>query len=143
MHATYWFLPWILSTYYDLRVSQHNNRRNDYFSPLFFVSKMHLVHLPPCHKICHRQRACCVIRHRCVWPYSYVHKLPARDYKSCLFARTCITTFEAPGTQPLAMLLCGFFWASNRNHYHLLLDLVMGPLATTISMYVRVPTEIH
>ena len=31
------------------------------------------------------------------------------------------TTLEAPGTQPLAMLLYGFFWRSNRNHYYLLL----------------------
>ena len=29
MHAIHWFLPWILSTYYDLRVAQLNNRRND------------------------------------------------------------------------------------------------------------------
>ena len=31
------------------------------------------------------------------------------------------TTLEAPGTQPLAMLLCGFSWRGNRNHYYLLL----------------------
>ena len=31
------------------------------------------------------------------------------------------TTLEAPGTQPLAMMLCGCFWRSNRNHYYLLL----------------------
>ena len=31
------------------------------------------------------------------------------------------TTLEAPGTQPLAMLLCGFSWRSKRNHYYLLL----------------------
>ena len=31
------------------------------------------------------------------------------------------TTLEAPGTQPLAILLCGFNWRSNRNHYYLLL----------------------
>ena len=31
------------------------------------------------------------------------------------------TTLEAPGTQPLAMLLRGFSWRSNRNHYYLLL----------------------
>ena len=31
------------------------------------------------------------------------------------------TTLEAPGTQPLAMLLCGFSWRSNRSHYYLLL----------------------
>ena len=52
-------------------------------------------------------------------------------------------TLEASGTQLLAMLLCGFFWGSNCNHYYLLLVLVMRPLATSISMYVRVPTEIQ
>ena len=32
------------------------------------------------------------------------------------------TTLEAPGTQPLAMLLCGFSWRrSNCNHYYYLL----------------------
>ena len=46
------------------------------------------------------------------------------------------TTLEAPGTQPLAMLLCGFSWRCNRNHYCLLLVwLVMRALATYISMY--------
>ena len=33
------------------------------------------------------------------------------------------------------MLLCGFFWRSNRNHYYLLLVSVMRALATSISMY--------
>ena len=41
------------------------------------------------------------------------------------------------------MLLCGFSWRSNRNHYVLSPRLVMSALATSISMYVRVPTEIH
>ena len=31
------------------------------------------------------------------------------------------TTVEAPGTQPLAMLLCGFSWRSIRNRYYVLL----------------------
>ena len=53
------------------------------------------------------------------------------------------TVLEAPGRQPLAMLLCGFFWGRNRNHYYLLFVLVMRPLATSIFMYVRVPTEIQ
>ena len=53
------------------------------------------------------------------------------------------TTLQAAGTQLLAMLPCGFFWGSNRNHYHLLLVLVIRPLATSISMYLRVPTEIQ
>ena len=39
-----------------------------------------------------------------------------------------------PGTQPLVMLLCGFFWRSNNNHY--LLVLVMRDLPR-LSMYVR------
>ena len=52
------------------------------------------------------------------------------------------TFLEAPGTELLALLLCGFYWGSNRNQYYLLLVLVMRPLATSISMYVRVPTEI-
>ena len=52
------------------------------------------------------------------------------------------TTLEVPGTQPLAMLLCGFFWGSNRNHYHPPRVLVMRLLATSIS-YLRVPTEIQ
>ena len=51
------------------------------------------------------------------------------------------TTLEAPGMQLLAMLLCGFFWRSN--HYYLLFVLVMRPRATSISMYVCVPTEIQ
>ena len=42
------------------------------------------------------------------------------------------------------MLLCGFFWGSNRNHYYLLfLVLVVRTLATSISMFVLVPTEIQ
>ena len=53
------------------------------------------------------------------------------------------TTLEAPGTQLLAMLLGGFSWHSNRNCYYLILVLVMRALATSISMYVRVPTEIQ
>ena len=53
------------------------------------------------------------------------------------------TTLEAPGTQSLAMVLCGFFWRSNRNHYNIILVLVMCALATSISMYVRLLTEIQ
>ena len=53
------------------------------------------------------------------------------------------TTLEAPGTQLIAMLLCGYFWGNNRNHYYLLLDLVMRLIATSIYVYVRVTTEIQ
>ena len=146
MHATHWFLPWILFTYYDLRVAQLNNRRNDYFSP-FFVSIMygtpslHAINYvtEKKHIVCNRASLCVV--------------------GVVLLVRTCIactrvqtmpicpnlynTTLEAPGTQLLAMLLCGFFWGSNRHHYYLPLVLVMRPLAASISMYVRVLTEIQ
>ena len=37
-----------------------------------------------------------------------------------------------PGTQPLVMLLCGFFWRSNRNNY--LLVIVMRALAMSIQV---------
>ena len=55
------------------------------------------------------------------------------------------TTLEAPGTQPLAMLLCGFLWRSNRNRYYLLLvfqSCVRLPRLYPC-VYVRVPTEIQ
>ena len=61
--STHWFLPWILSTYYDLRVAQLNNRRSDYFSLVSCVENVFPVFwytLLPCHKICHRQKACCL-----------------------------------------------------------------------------------
>ena len=61
MHVTHWFLPWILPTYYDLPVAQLNNRRDYYFSLCFWCVKcipFTLVHLSPCHKLCHRQKAC-------------------------------------------------------------------------------------
>ena len=147
MHATLWFLPLILSTYYDLRVVQLNNRRNEYFLPCFRVENVWYTPLhaikyvtDKMHFLCNRASSLCVVG-------------------VVLLGRTCIactrvqtmsicpnlhhTTLEAPGTQLLAMLLCGFFWGSNRNHYYLLLVLVMRPLATSISMYVRVPTEIQ
>ena len=90
----------------------------------------------------------CVIEHHCVWSHSYV---PTPGYITCTRVQTMSIcpnlyniTLEAPGTQLPAMLLCGFFWRSNRNHYYyLFLVLVMRPLPTSISMYVRVPTEIQ
>ena len=76
--------------------------------------------------------------------------LLVRTYITCTRVQTMSicpnlynTTLGAPRTQPLAMLLCGFFWGSNHNHYYLLLVLVMRALATSVSMYVRVRTEIQ
>ena len=85
MHVTHWFLPWILSTYHDLRVAQLNNMTNDYFSPRFFCVENVWYTLAPCHKICQRQESIlCIVKHRCVWSvwsYSYVPVLLAREYK--------------------------------------------------------------
>ena len=115
--------------------------------PLYFVSKTYgttLLHAikyvtDQKHIVCNRASLCVV--------------------GVVLIVRTCIactsvqtistcpnlynTTLEAPGTQLLATLLCGFFWGSNRNHYYLLLVLVMRALVTSLFMYVRVPTEIQ
>ena len=47
------------------------------------------------------------------------------------------TIFEAPGTQPLAILLCGLLWGGSRNRfYYILLVLIVRALATSISMHV-------
>ena len=149
MHATHWFLSWILFAYYDLRAAQLNNRRDDYFSPCFLGgSKMYSLFFgtpsphaikyvtDKKHVVCNRASLCVI--------------LLVRTYITCMRVQTASicpnlynTTLEAPGTQPLAKLLCGFFWVSNRNHYYLLPVLVMRPLATSISMYARVPTEIQ
>ena len=52
------------------------------------------------------------------------------------------TTLEAPGTQPLAMLLCGSTWLQNRNHYYLNFIQRRARLPRLIPcMYVRVFTN--
>ena len=49
-------------------------------------------------------------------------------------------TLKVPGTQPLAMLFCGFFWRSYRKDYCLLLVFVMWALARLYPcMYVYLP----
>ena len=116
------------------------------FSLVFCVENVFPViwyTLPPCHNMSQTKSMLCVIR------TSLCVVLLVRTYIICTRVQTMSvcpnvynTTLEAPRTQLLAMLLCGFFWGSNRNHYYLLLVLVMRPLATCISMYVRVPTEI-
>ena len=143
MHAAHFFPPWIQSTYYDLCVAQLNHRRNDFFSPTLLCRKCipcFLVHpikyvTDKTHVVCCRPSLCVV--------------LLIRTYITCTRVQTMSicpnftnSTLEAPGTQPLAMLLCDIFWGSNRNHYYLLFFLVMRPIATSISMYVRVPTEV-
>ena len=45
---------------YDLRVAQLNNRRNVVFPPYFLCRKNVWYTIAPCHKICHRRKACCV-----------------------------------------------------------------------------------
>ena len=146
MHATHWFLGWILSTSYDLRVAQLDKRKNGYFSPCFMCPKcIPCILLQPLpyaikyvtdkeHVVCNGASLRVVLR--------------VRIYTTCTRVQTMSicqnlynTTLESPGTQPLAMLLCGVFWDSNGNHYYFPLVLVVCQLATSISMYVRVPTE--
>ena len=92
---------------YELRVAQLDNRRNDYFSLFLCVEKNIWYTRAPCPKICHRQKAYCVIEHRCVWSYSYV---ATSKYIACtrvqsmsIWLNLYNTTLEAPGTQPLAI----------------------------------------
>ena len=86
------------------------------------------------HVVCNRASLCVVLLVR-----TYITCARVQNMSIC--PNLYNTTLEAPGTQLLAMLLCSFFWGSNRNHYYLLLVLAMRPLATSPSMYVRVPTE--
>ena len=117
------------------------------FFPLYFVSKTYgtpLLHAikyvtDQKHIVCNRASLCAV---------GVV--LIVRTCIACMSVQTISTcpnlyntTLEAPGTQLLATLLCGFFRSSNRNHYYLLLVLVMRALVTSLFMYVRVPAEIQ
>ena len=118
--------------------------------PLFFVSKTYSLFfgIPSPHAIeyvtdkkhivCDRASLCVVLLVR---TYITCTRVPAMSICPNLYN----TTLEAPGKQPLAMLLCGIFWGNNRHHYYkyLLHVLVVRALATSISMYVRVPTEVQ
>ena len=112
----HWFLPWIMST----STLAWRSLTGGMIFPL--VSKIYalfLAHPPPMpYDKSQTKSMLCAIEHRCVCSYSYVPILLTREYKPCRFARPCIIQpSRPPGTQPLAMLLCGFFWRSNRNHY--------------------------
>ena len=140
MHATRWFLSWILSTFTTTFARRSLTIEGTIIFSLIFCVENVWYTLAPCHEICQTKSILCVIEHRCVWSYSYV---PTSKYIACTRVQTMSicpnfynTTLEAPGAQPLAMLLCGFFWGSNHNHYYLLLVLVMRPLARSKSMYV-------
>ena len=110
-------------------------------SPCFFVSKMSSLYFgtpsphaikyvtDKKHVVCNRAFLCVVLLARAY----YITCTKVQTMPVC--PNSYNTTLEAPGTQPLAMLLCGFFWGSNRNHYYLLLVLGMRALATSISMY--------
>ena len=120
------FLLWIPSTTtYDFRVMQLNNW-NDF--PPSFSCKMYslFLHTLPIPQV--RRKACVEYSIISVCSYSYLYYL--REYKLCRCARTRITPPSRPGTQPLVMLMLGFFRRSNRNHY--LLVVVMRALASSI-----------
>ena len=129
---TIYYLP------YDLRVAQLNNKTN--ISPCFFMSKSYYLFFgtpSPCYKS--DKKRVCNRAHQCVCSYSYLYYL--HEYKLRRCARTCIIPPSRLDTQPLVMLLCGFFWRSNRGHY--LLVLVMRALTTSIYQRAYVPTEIQ
>ena len=68
--------PWILSTYYDLRVAQFNKKSNEYFFRCFLCRKCipcFLVHPSLMPQIMSQTKCMlCAIEHRCVWCYSHV-----------------------------------------------------------------------
>ena len=103
--------------------------------------------LPPCHKICYRQKYCClcVIKHRCVRSYSYVPILLAREYKPCRFARTRIIPPSRPRGRSHSQCCCVTFSGAEIviTTTSSSFKPCMCALATSISMYVRVPTEIQ
>ena len=100
------------------RVAYLNNRRNDYFSPCSLCRKCifpcFLVHPPPPHAIKYvtDRRMLGVIEHCCVWSYSYVPVLLAREYKACRFARTCIKPPSKPRGRSHSQCCCVAFWGA-------------------------------
>ena len=130
---------------YDLRVAQLNNRRNG-FSPCFLCRKVipcFLVHPPPMpYNNSQITSVLCVMEHRDVCSFSRTYVTCTSTNYMSICPNLYNTTLGVPGTQPLAMLLCGFFWRSNNRNHHLLV-LVVRALASSISMYVRAPTEIQ
>ena len=116
---------------YDLRVAQLNSRSD--FSP-FFMSKSYSLYFgTPSPMLEVRQKSVCVIERISVCALT-------RIYITCTstnYVDVPELTPPRPGTQPLVMLLCGFFWRSNRNHY--LLVLVMHALAMSIHIRTYLP----
>ena len=72
-----------------------------------------------------------VIEHQRVCSYSYLYHL--HEYKLCRCSRTRILPPSRPGTKPLVMLLCSFFWGTKTNQYQLVKSFVRLPRP---SMYV-------
>ena len=60
MHATYWFLPWIVSTFTTAFAWRSLTTRGTIIFPRIFCVEHVRYTLAPCHKICHRQKAYCV-----------------------------------------------------------------------------------
>ena len=97
--------------------------------PLFFYVESifpAFIHRP--HAIIQAKSVCVVCHYQCVCSYSYLYYLHEDKLYRC--AQTCILPPSRPGTQPLVMLMCGFFGRSHRNHYFLVL--VMRALASSI-----------
>ena len=143
MHATHWFLPWIYCLLVDTTTFAWRSLTTGgmiifslvlclkMYSLFFYTPSPHAIKYVTDKNhvvVCNRASLCVV--------------LLARTYITCTRIQTMSicpklhNTILAPGTQPLAMLLCGFFWGISRNHYYLLLVLVVRALVMSISMYV-------
>ena len=130
MHATGFIRGYTSTTCYDLRMAQLNNR-ND-FSTRFLCRKVipcFLVYPPhPCYKSDKKRTSnrepvsvCALTRTYTTWTSTHYVDVP--DLPP-----------SRPGTQAFVMLLCGFFWRSNRNHY-----LLVRALATSIHVRTYLP----
>ena len=131
MHTTGFFRGYrLLLTIRDLRVAQLNNR-ND-FPPFFLCRKViHCFLVHPLPVAISQTKSVCVIEPISVCALT-------RIYITCKitnYADVPELPASRPGMQPLVMLLCGFSWRSNRNHY--LLVLVMRALDMSIHVHVR------
>ena len=60
MHATHWFLPWMLSSFTTTFAWRSLTRGGTIIFPLIFCVENVWYTLTPCHKTCHKQKAYCV-----------------------------------------------------------------------------------
>ena len=140
-NACHWFLTWVPSITYHTTFAWRSLTTGTIFPRVSHVEKLSPVFLytPPPPAVS-QPTTVCVIESISVCALTRIHI-------------TCTSTNyvdvpelppSRPGKQPLVMLLCGFFWRSNRNHY--LLVLVTRALAMSIHVRTYLPkfnNEMH